>query len=157
MVEMKLRYQKLAAHARVPLYATAGAACFDISACLTQGVQKIRIKPGKRVLVPTGLIFEIPEGYELQLRPRSGLALKEGLTLLNSPGTIDSDYRGEVKLILINLGDVPIVIEDGQRLAQCKLAIAMRPALLEAESIDAGASARAASGFGSTGKGEHIR
>ena len=99
----------------LPSYQTKGAAGADICACIETDVV---IGVGDRVLVPTGLFFEIPQGYEVQVRPRSGLAVKNGVTCLNTPGTIDSDYRGEVKVILINLGQKPFTVKNGDRIAQ---------------------------------------
>jgi dUTP pyrophosphatase len=107
------------------------------------------ILPGKRALVPTGLILEIPEGMEGQVRPRSGLAFKHGLTVLNTPGTIDSDYRGEVKVLLINLGDEDFAVTRGMRIAQIVFA-AVTQAAVEERTL-AGGTARGAGGFGSTG------
>jgi dUTP pyrophosphatase len=107
------------------------------------------ILPGKRALVPTGLILEIPEGMEGQVRPRSGLAFKHGLTVLNSPGTVDSDYRGEVKVLLINLGDEDFAVTRGMRIAQIVFAAVVQAAT-EERSL-AGGTARGAGGFGSTG------
>ena len=107
------------------------------------------ILPGKRALVPTGLILEIPEGMEGQVRPRSGLAFKHGLTVLNSPGTVDSDYRGEVKVLLVNLGDEDFAVTRGMRIAQIVFA-AVTQATVEERSL-AGATTRGAGGFGSTG------
>ena len=131
---------------RVPFYATAGAAGADVMAkldvpvTLEQGIQKI---------IPTGLFFEIPEGYEVQVRPRSGLAAKHGVTVLNTPGTIDSDYRGELCVIMINHSKVPFVVEDGMRVAQIIVAESIQ-ASFELEK-ELSATARGAGGFGSTG------
>ncbi len=130
----------------LPAYATAGAAGMDLQAAVDQ---PLTLAPGSRALVPTGLVFAVPEGFEVQVRPRSGLALKQGLTVLNSPGTIDSDYRGEVKVIVANLGDQPAVIERGMRLAQMVLARVERVAWQPVAALDA--TARGAGGFGSTG------
>ena len=109
----------------------------------------LTLTPGKRALVPTGLVFEIPHGYEGQIRPRSGLAFKHGITCLNTPGTVDSDYRGEVKVLLANLGDEPFVIERGMRIAQMVIAPVTQVAVREA--TEASETARGAGGFGSTG------
>ena len=106
-----------------PSYSTFGAAGADIRACITAPVV---IKPGERALIPTGLLFEIPEGYEIQVRPRSGLALKHGITCLNSPGTIDSDYRGEIGVILINTGKEDFTVENNDRIAQIVLSPVIR-------------------------------
>ncbi len=137
----------------LPAYATAGAAGLDICANLPEDARAggLTLAPGGRALVPTGLALDIPEGFELQLRPRSGLALREGLTLLNSPGTIDADYRGELGVIVINHGAAPAVIGHGIRIAQMVLAPVVRLVWREAGSLDA--TARGAGGFGSTGLG----
>jgi len=113
--------------------------------------EPMTLAPGARAMVPTGLSFAIPEGFEIQVRPRSGLAAKNGVTCLNTPGTIDSDYRGEVKVILINLGAEPFVIARGERIAQLVLAPVTRAAFDEVGSLDD--TARGAGGFGSTGRG----
>lgn len=131
----------------VPEYKTSGAAGADICAFLSES---ITVKPMERVLVPTGLFFEIPEGYEIQVRPRSGLAIKNGITCLNTPGTIDSDYRGEVKVILINLGSEDFTIRNGDRIAQIVVAPVTVGNFVRAESLEA--TARGEGGFGSTGK-----
>ena len=125
----------------------------DLCANLAPGDRAggLTLAPGRRALVPTGLALEIPAGHEVQVRPRSGLALRHGLTLLNSPGTIDSDYRGEVGVILINHGAEPVTIAHGMRIAQLVLAPVARIAWAEAAAL--AASARGAGGFGSTGTG----
>jgi dUTP pyrophosphatase len=105
----------------VPAYQTAGSAGLDLMAAIPAD-EPLILKPGKRDLIPTGLILELPTGFEAQVRPRSGLAWKNGVTVLNSPGTIDSDYRGEVKVMLVNLGETPFKIERGQRIAQMIIA-----------------------------------
>ena len=135
----------------LPAYATDGAAGMDLSANLDPAdrAQGLTLAPGARALIPTGLALEIPPGHEVQLRPRSGLALKQGLTLLNAPGTIDSDYRGELGIILINHGAEPVAIAHGTRIAQMVLAPVARIAW--AESGELAESARGAGGFGSTG------
>ncbi|MEY9167545.1 dUTP pyrophosphatase [Sinorhizobium fredii] len=132
----------------LPAYETAGAAGMDLRAALPAD-QPITIRPGARELVPTGFIFEIPGGYEGQVRPRSGLAFKHGITCLNSPGTIDSDYRGEVKVLLANLGDEDFIVERGMRIAQMVIAPVTQVAIREADG--ATTTARGAGGFGSTG------
>lgn len=132
--------------AALPEYKSAGAAGADLRAHLAS---PLVLGPGQRSAVPTGLRVEIPEGYELQVRPRSGLALEKGLTCLNSPGTIDSDYRGEIKVILANLGAEAVEIRDGDRIAQLVLAPVSR-ALFQAVTILTG-TARGSGGFGSTG------
>ncbi len=135
----------------LPAYATPGAAGLDICACLAPGERTagLHLPPGARALVPTGLALEIPQGFEIQLRPRSGLALRQGLTLLNSPGTIDADYRGEIGVILVNHGLEPATVTHGMRIAQMVLAPVARLAWREAASVPA--TARGAGGFGSTG------
>jgi len=134
----------------LPTYETTGAAGADVRASLGTG-EKLIIKPGERVLVPTGLSMEIPHGFEVQVRPRSGLSFKTGLMVLNSPGTIDSDYRGEVKVILGNLGTKDEVINHGDRVAQLVLAPVTQAHYVVAES-DLSETARGAGGFGSTGR-----
>jgi dUTP pyrophosphatase len=132
----------------LPAYESAGAAGMDLRAAVPED-RPILILPGKRALVPTGLILEIPEGYEGQVRPRSGLALNHGVTCLNTPGTIDSDYRGELKVLLVNLGEDPYVVARGARIAQIVFARVARMAA--AEKSLAGDTARGSNGFGSTG------
>lgn len=134
----------------LPSYETTGAAGADVRASLGAG-EKLLIKPGERVLVTTGLSMEIPMGYEVQVRPRSGLSYKTGLMVLNSPGTIDSDYRGEVKVILGNLGKIDEVINHGDRIAQLVLA-PVTQAHYEVSTDELTETARGAGGFGSTGK-----
>lgn len=109
----------------------------------------LTLRPGARALVPTGLSLQFPQGFEAQIRPRSGLALKHGVTVLNAPGTVDADYRGEVKVLLVNLGDESFVVERGARIAQLVVAAVARAEILEATALDA--SARGEGGFGSTG------
>ncbi|ESY66660.1 MAG: dUTP diphosphatase [Mesorhizobium sp.] len=132
----------------LPAYESAGAAGIDLRAAVPDD-RPLLILPGKRALVPTGLILEIPEGMEGQVRPRSGLAFKHGLTVLNSPGTVDSDYRGEVKVLLINLGDEDFAVTRGMRIAQLVFA-AVTQVGVEERSL-AGGTARGSGGFGSTG------
>ncbi len=132
----------------LPAYETKGAAGMDLRAAVDDGAPMV-LAPGKRALVPTGLIFEIPEGFEGQIRPRSGLAFKNGITCLNTPGTIDSDYRGEVKVLLINLGEEPFEISRGMRIAQMVIAPVTQARV--AEITEASTTARGAGGFGSTG------
>ncbi len=131
----------------LPSYQTPQSAGMDLRAAIEQ---PITIKPGERVMVPTGLVLEIPEGFEGQVRPRSGLAIKKGLTVLNAPGTIDSDYRGEVKVLLINLGSEPVTIRRGDRIAQLIISPVARAELIESEDLTP--TARGAGGFGSTGE-----
>jgi len=123
-----------------------GAAGMDLAASLDAPVT---IAPGKRALVGTGLAIALPRGFEAQVRPRSGLAAKHGVTVLNAPGTIDEDYRGEIKVILINHGDEPFVVKSGERIAQLVIAKVARAVLDEQSSLDG--SARGAGGFGHTG------
>lgn len=130
----------------LPAYATAHAAGMDIVAALTEPVT---LKFGERAMIPTGLSIALPEGYECQIRPRSGLAAKNGVTVLNSPGTVDADYRGEIKAILINLGQEPFTIERGMRIAQMVIAQYTRADWRVSEELDE--TARGAGGFGSTG------
>jgi dUTP pyrophosphatase len=131
----------------LPEPATAGSAGFDLRACLDRA---LTLAPGERALVPTGFSIALPEGYEAQVRPRSGLALREGLTLLNAPGTIDSDYRGEIAVVAINLGREPVTLRRGDRIAQLVVAPVSRPRLVE--SPDLPATGRGAGGFGHTGR-----
>lgn len=132
----------------LPAYQSPSAAGFDLVAAIADDTPVV-LKPGARALIPTGLIFELPEGAEGQVRPRSGLALKHGVTVLNSPGTIDSDYRGEVQVILINLGQADFSVRRGERIAQFVLAPMLRAKLKSKKAV--GASRRGAGGFGSTG------
>jgi dUTP pyrophosphatase len=130
----------------LPAYATEGAAGFDLAAAVAAPVT---LAPGGRALVPTGFAMAVPPGFEAQVRPRSGLAAKHGVTVLNTPGTIDSDYRGEVGVVLINLGEAPFVVERGMRIAQVVVAPVTHARLVEAASLSD--TARGAGGFGSTG------
>ncbi|MER8499860.1 MULTISPECIES: dUTP diphosphatase [unclassified Mesorhizobium] len=132
----------------LPAYESSGAAGMDLRAAVPDD-RPLLILPGKRALVPTGLVLEIPEGVEGQVRPRSGLAVKHGLTCLNTPGTIDSDYRGEVKVLLINLGDEDFAVTRGMRIAQIVFA-PVTQATVEERTL-AGGTARGSGGFGSTG------
>jgi dUTP pyrophosphatase len=143
---MKVRVYKKKGEARFPQYASAGAAGADLNASLPEDLS---IAPGARVKVPTGLVFEIPPGWEAQVRPRSGLAFKHGVTVLNAPGTIDSDYRGELEVLLVNLGEEPFVIHDGDRIAQLVFSPASRAEFLETQAPSE--TERGAGGFGSTG------
>jgi len=130
----------------LPVYASAGSAGADLLAYLESPAT---IQPGERRIVPTGLKLQIPDGFEGQVRPRSGLALKHGVSVLNTPGTIDSDYRGEVKVILINLGDEPFTVESGDRIAQLVIAPVTRANFQKSDSLEK--STRGEGGFGSTG------
>ena len=134
-------------HHPMPAYATPQSAGMDIRANLTEPVE---LKPLERKLIPTGLYIALPEGYEAQLRPRSGLALKHGLTLLNSPGTIDADYRGEIGVILVNLSTEPFTIADGERICQMVIATHAHVEWEAVETLDE--TERGAGGFGHTGK-----
>ena len=129
-----------------PAYATSQSAGLDLRANLTEA---ITLKPLGRILIKTGLFIELPEGYEAQVRPRSGLAYKKGVTVLNSPGTIDADYRGEIGVILINLSEEEVIIENGERVAQMVIARHEQASWIETETLEA--SERGAGGFGSTG------
>ena len=134
-----------------PEFATDGASGFDLRADLAED-ETITLGVGEYTMVPTGLYFEIPEGFELQVRPRSGLAAKHGVTVLNSPGTVDSDYRGEVKVILINHGTKPFVIENGERIAQGVIGGVMGKKMITFESVEElSDTERGEGGFGSTG------
>ena len=131
---------------------TDGSAGFDLHACITGPNKKLGLSPGERVLVGTGIAMAIDEGYEGQVRPRSGLALKQGITVVNSPGTIDSDYRGELKVILLNTGNTTFVIEHGDRIAQLVINAVPRVELIELEDHEKLPDTdRGAGGFGSTG------
>jgi dUTP pyrophosphatase len=132
----------------LPAYESKGAAGMDLRAAVDEAAP-LTLLPGKRALVPTGFIFEIPENFEGQVRPRSGLAFKHGITCLNSPGTVDSDYRGEVKVLLVNLGEEPFVISRGMRIAQMVIASVTQARV--AEITEASETVRGAGGFGSTG------
>ena len=132
----------------MPAYETINSAGMDLRAYLPDG--ELVIKPMQRTLVPTGLFMEIPVGYEGQVRPRSGLAIKSGITVLNSPGTIDADYRGEVKVILINLSDTDFVIKSGDRIAQLVIAKHEQMEVVEVQTLSE--TERGAGGFGHTGK-----
>ena len=129
----------------LPAYASEDAAGLDVSAA-----EELVLQPGERHAVATGFAIEIPHGYEVQVRPRSGLAIKHGITCLNTPGTIDSDYRGEVKVILVNLGHEPFPVRRGERIAQLVPAPVLRANFVEAEQL--GETARGQGGFGSTGQ-----
>jgi len=132
----------------LPAYETVGAAGMDLRAAVAEH-EPIVLKPGARMAVATGFAYGLPLGYEAQVRPRSGLALKNGVTCLNSPGTIDSDYRGEVKAILVNHGEDDFTIRRGDRIAQLVIAPVVQAVWAEVESLDE--TARGAGGFGSTG------
>lgn len=131
---------------QLPAYETVASAGMDVRANISEPIE---LKPLQRTLVPTGLFLEIPQGFECQVRPRSGLAFKKGITVLNAPGTIDADYRGEVGVILINLSDESFIIEDGERIAQLVFAEYKQAQWIEAEVLTE--TERGAGGFGSTG------
>ena len=131
----------------LPSYASDGSAGMDLLAAVTDPVT---IAPGQRALIPTGLAIALPPGHELQVRPRSGLALRHGIVLPNSPGTIDEDYRGEIGVIVLNTGDAPFVVERGMRIAQAVLAPVLRAVWNEVDALDS--TPRGAGGFGSTGR-----
>lgn len=133
-------------HHPLPQYATPLSAGMDLRANITEPVT---LKPLERTLVPTGLFMALPEGYEAQVRPRSGLALKKGITVLNTPGTIDADYRGEICVILINLSAEPFIINDGERIAQMVIAKHEQPDFIEVKALDE--TERGAGGFGHSG------
>ncbi|MGL5788138.1 MAG: dUTP diphosphatase [Bacteroidales bacterium] len=143
---MKVKIINKSKH-ELPDYATAHAAGMDIRANLSEAVT---LNPMERILIPTGLYLELPAGFEAQIRPRSGLALKKGITVLNSPGTIDADYRGEVGIILINLSKDSFVIEDGERICQMVIAAHEQVQWIEVEEL--GETDRGDGGFGHTGK-----
>jgi dUTP pyrophosphatase len=133
----------------LPAYETAGSAGMDLRAAVAEGAP-LTLGPGARALVPTGLKMALEPGWEAQVRPRSGLALKHGITCLNTPGTIDSDYRGEVGVILVNLGQEPFVIRRGERIAQMVIAPVAQVTVKEVEALDE--TERGGGGFGSTGR-----
>ncbi len=147
MQKLDVRVQKLAHFkGELPAYQSDAASGFDVRAQLTQ--DQI-LKPGERILIPTGLAFEIPQGFEIQARPRSGLAVKNGISLVNSPGTIDADYRGEVKILLINHGSEPFLVKDQDRIAQMVLCPIVQAQLQLAPTLSS--TERGVGGFGSTG------
>lgn len=132
-----------------PSYETSGAAGMDLKAAVGEG-EEIVIPPGGRALVPTGFALQLPEGFEAQVRPRSGLALRCGVTVLNAPGTVDADYRGELKVLLVNLGAESFAVERGARIAQLVVAAVVRAEIAAAETLEP--SQRGDGGFGSTGR-----
>ncbi len=143
-----VKIQRLREGAQLPRYMSEGAAGLDLAALL-ENATEITLAPGARALVGTGLALQLPHGYEAQVRPRSGLALKHGVTVLNSPGTVDEDYRGEVKVLLINHGAEPFVVKNGERIAQLVIAAVARVELVE-ETLNT--TGRGAGGYGHTGK-----
>jgi dUTP pyrophosphatase len=148
MTQVEIAVTRLPHNADLPLpaYETAQSAGMDLAAAIEE---PITLAPGSRVMVPTGLAIALPDGYEAQVRPRSGLAARNGVTVLNTPGTIDADYRGEVKVILINLGDETFEIERGMRIAQMVVSPVTQAAFSEAAELPE--TARGTGGFGSTG------
>jgi dUTP pyrophosphatase len=146
-MEMKIKRVGHGEGLAMPAYESAGAAGMDLIAATTDD---LIIAPGDRALVPAGIAIELPEGYEAQVRPRSGLALKKGVTVLNAPGTVDSDYRGELGIILINHGKEPYVVRRGERIAQLVIAATVRAKPVETEELTA--TTRGSGGYGSTGK-----
>ena len=147
MDKVIVKVQKVTEGARLPVYGSSQAAGADLCACL--GNDTLVIDPHKWAMVPTGIAIALPVGFEAQVRPRSGLAAKKGITVLNSPGTVDSDYRGEVRVILINHSDEPFVIKDGDRIAQMVIARHESACFEVVDSLDE--TERGAGGFGSTG------
>ena len=142
----KILIKKLNQRAIIPKYETVGASGLDLSANLEKDIV---LKPGEKYLISTGIAVTIPNGYEFQIRPRSGLAMKNSITVLNTPGTIDADYRGEIKVIIINLGNKDFEITNGTRIAQMVLCPISKAKLLEVEDLDS--TTRGDGGFGSTG------
>ena len=138
--------KKLSKTVSIPKYETAGSSGMDLAAEIDE---KIEIKPGETQIIPTGLSVSIPQEFEIQIRPRSGLAVKHQLSVLNTPGTIDADYRGEIKVILINLGKKSFVVEKGSRIAQMVLCPIIKAKIIEVETLDD--TIRGSGGFGSTG------
>ena len=153
MSKIAVRVKRLAHGADLPLpsYQTAGAAGFDLRAAVAAD-RPVTIMPGGRALIPTGIALALPPGTEGQVRPRSGLAVRHGVTVLNAPGTIDADYRGEIQVILVNLGQASFTVERGMRIAQLVIAPAMQAAIHERSDLDE--TTRGVSGFGSTGTGQ---
>jgi dUTP pyrophosphatase len=145
-----LRVNKLSPRASLPKYQSAGAAGLDLAACLPEDSSQVVIEPGRIAVIPTGLTIAVPRGHEAQVRPRSGLATKHAITLPNAPGTIDSDYRGEVLVPLINLGHEPFTVTHGMRVAQMVIAPVTHVRVVEVAELDE--TARGAGGFGSTGR-----
>jgi dUTP pyrophosphatase len=146
-IDVRIRRLPHGADLDLPAYASAGAAGMDLLAAVAKPVN---IPPLGRVLVPTGIAIALPPGFELQIRPRSGLALKHGITLPNTPGTIDEDYRGEIQVIMMNASEEHFLVTRGMRIAQAVLAPVVRAVWVEVESLDE--TARGAGGFGSTGR-----
>jgi dUTP pyrophosphatase len=143
---IKIQIKKLSNSVIIPKYETIGSSGMDIAACIQNN---ITINPGEKALVPTGFAIAIPRGYEVQIRPRSGLAAKNNITVLNAPGTIDADYRGEIKVILINLGKEKFIIENKERIAQMVVCPVVQASLKEVNELSE--TERGSGGFGSTG------
>lgn len=143
---VQIKFKKVHDEAQIPVHQTEEAAGSDLHACLGEPVE---MAPGERAIIPTGIAIELPRGYEAQIRPRSGLAAKHGVTLLNTPGTIDSDYRGELHAILINLGSAPFIVNHGERIAQ--IVIARHETVSFTEVVELGETVRGENRFGSTG------
>jgi dUTP pyrophosphatase len=150
-MSLTIKVRRLPHNADLPLpaYETAQSAGMDLRAAVPEDAP-VTLQPGARGLIPTGLAIALPPGFEAQVRPRSGLALKHGITCLNSPGTVDADYRGELAVILVNLGQEPFVIQRGERIAQMVIAPVTQASFAEVETLDE--TARGTGGFGSTGK-----
>ena len=143
---IKILIKRLSKEVSLPKYETSGSSGMDLSANIDA---KINIEPGKTAIIPTGLALSIPKGFEIQIRPRSGLAAKQKISVLNTPGTIDSDYRGEIKVILINLGQEPFKVEKGLRIAQMVVCPVVQAQLKEVNDLNE--TGRGEGGFGSTG------
>jgi dUTP diphosphatase len=150
MIEALIKRFPHAVGLQLPVYHSEHASGLDLTAALATDTE-IVLEPGGRALIPTGFAIELPEGFEAQVRPRSGLALNFGITVLNSPGTIDADFRGEIGVILVNLGNLPFPIKRGARIAQLVVSRVERLSLIETEEL--GMSERGLGGFGSTGPG----
>lgn len=148
MTTPQLLFKRLNPRAIVPAYQSVGAAGMDLAACLPEG-ERVTLEPGDIRLIPLGFAMAIPAGFEGQVRPRSGLATRHGITVPNAPGTVDSDYRGEMKVALVNLGREPFSIEHGTRIAQLVIAAVARASVQEVADLDE--TARGGGGFGSTG------
>ena len=143
----KILIKRLSNNVNLPKYETEGASGMDLSANISD---PIKIEPGKSFMIPTGISLSIPKNFEIQIRPRSGLAAKNQISVLNTPGTIDSDYRGEIKVILINLGEKTFMVEKGARIAQMVLCPIIKGKIIEVDDLEK--TNRGSSGFGSTGK-----
>ena len=144
---VKILVKKFDKHIKLPIYKTSGSSGMDLAAYIKK---KITIYPGRTAMIPTGIAVAVPKNYEIQIRPRSGLAAKNGISILNTPGTIDSDYRGEIKIILINLSKKPFIVESGDRVAQIILCPIVRGKIKEVKNLPK--TLRGKGGFGSTGK-----